>query len=200
MNLCNYIKVNILAVFCLLLFTQCAMKPRYGYDRNRGTYAKPSQSSSAKKAVAFKSSKSSTKVSSNSTVSTSNKTTTKVSHKSKSLNSYIKPWLGTPYKYGGTTKRGVDCSGFVSNVMKDWKNIYMPRSTSDAWKVGKSISKRRLIPGDVIYFGNIWGVSHSGIYIGNNKFAHASSSKGVIYTNIDDAYWKPKYKGARRYY
>lgn len=188
----TFVKINVLVIFSLFIFSQCTMKPRYGYDRKRGEYAKPKTVDK----TAVKTSKSTINASKNSKSEKSKSTISKT----KTLDDWIKSWEGTPYKFGGTTKRGVDCSGFVMNIMRDWKGVVVPRNTSDAWKVGKSIVKKRLEPGDVVYFGNIWGVSHSGIYIGNNIFAHASSSKGVTRTSLDDAYWKPKYKGARRYY
>jgi murein DD-endopeptidase / murein LD-carboxypeptidase len=84
--------------------------------------------------------------------------------------------------------------------MMQWKSIALPHSTKESWKIGKSVSKRNLKQGDVVFFGSMWGVNHNGIYMGNNQFIHASSSKGVMYSSMDDAYWKPKYKGARRYY
>jgi cell wall-associated NlpC family hydrolase len=116
------------------------------------------------------------------------------------LEAIIKPWLGTPYLYGGSTRRGIDCSGLVRQVFLQWKNISLPHSTRAAWKMGWAVRKDQLALGDVVYFGNIATVTHSGIYMGNGSFAHASSSRGVRYDRLDDPYWSPRYKGARRYH
>ena len=117
----------------------------------------------------------------------------------KSLRDIIKPWLGTPYKYGGSSKKGTDCSGFVMNIIGAFKGVQLPHSSSASWKMGKSVSKKNLKPGDVVFFGNFFGINHNGVYVGNNQFAHASSSKGVIIQPLSNEYWAGKYKGARRF-
>jgi len=109
------------------------------------------------------------------------------------------PWLGTPYLPGGATKNGTDCSGFVSSVYMEKERMYIPRSTTEEYKVGKDITEDNLVIGDLVFFGNGRRVSHVGIYVGRGNFIHASSSKGVTVSPLDDNYWKPKYMGARRY-
>jgi len=111
----------------------------------------------------------------------------------------LSPWLGTPYLLGGTTKSGVDCSGFVSAVYREKEGMYIPRTSADEFKIGKSVSKNNLIIGDLVFFGERSKVSHVGIYIGKGSFIHASTSLGVTVTPLDDSYWKPRYIGARRY-
>jgi cell wall-associated NlpC family hydrolase len=114
----------------------------------------------------------------------------------------LSPWLGTPYKYGGNTKDGVDCSGFVSNIYMEKERMHIPRTTKDEFQIGKSIDNANLIVGDLVFFGkkgNTKNVSHVGIYVGNGKFIHASTSEGVTVTSLDNSYWKPLYLGARRY-
>lgn len=109
-------------------------------------------------------------------------------------------YIGSPYQFGGTTPSGFDCSGYIQYVFaKHGESI--PRTTSQQFNSGEAVSKSNLIKGDLVFFntsGN--GVSHSGIYIGNNKFIHASSSRGVTVTDLNDPwYWGSRYIGARRY-
>ncbi|MHC9538965.1 MAG: C40 family peptidase [Vulcanimicrobiota bacterium] len=80
-----------------------------------------------------------------------------------------KTWLGTPYVYGGTSRSGVDCSGFVQNVFKA-KGINLPRVTTDQVKQGKEVSRNQLQPGDLVFFHNN---GHVGIYIGNGQYIHS---------------------------
>jgi len=112
------------------------------------------------------------------------------------------PWLGTPYKYGGNTKRGTDCSGFVSSVYMEKEKVSVPRTTKEGFKNGKSIDRSNLVVGDLVFFsklGNRNNVNHVGIYVGDGNFMHASTSLGVTITSLDDNHWKTLYLGARRY-
>jgi len=112
------------------------------------------------------------------------------------------PWLGTPYKYGGNTKRGTDCSGFVSSVYMEKEKMSVPRTTKDGFKMGKSIDKSSLVVGDLVFFskqGDVKNVNHVGIYVGEGNFMHASTSLGVTITPLEDNHWKTLYLGARRY-
>jgi len=114
----------------------------------------------------------------------------------------LAPWLGTPYLYGGNTKKGVDCSGFVSNVYLEKEGMNIPRTTKDEFNIGKSIDRADLIVGDLVFFGkkgNEKSVGHVGIYVGGERFIHASTSEGVTVTSLSNSYWKPLYLGARRY-
>jgi cell wall-associated NlpC family hydrolase len=108
------------------------------------------------------------------------------------------PWLGTPYLSGGNTKKGTDCSGFVSSVYMEKERMSLPRTTTDGFKKGKSVNKDNLAVGDLIYFGEKGRASHVGLFVGNGNFIHASSSQGVMISPLEDNYWKPKYMGARR--
>ncbi len=108
-------------------------------------------------------------------------------------------WMGTPYKYGGTTKSGVDCSGFVTNVYREVAGKSLPRSTEEEYKQGRAVDKDDLNIGDLVFFGDNKKVEHVGIYVGKDSFIHASTSVGVTVTPFSDIYWKPRYIGARRY-
>ena len=107
--------------------------------------------------------------------------------------------MGVKYVYGGTTASGFDCSGFTQKAFRD-VGISIPRTSGQQYAIGTSVSKANLKVGDIVFFNTSGrGVSHNGIYIGNNNFIHSSSSKGVSIASINDpAYWGSRYVGARR--
>lgn len=107
-------------------------------------------------------------------------------------------WKGTRYKMGGMSKRGVDCSGFVHLTYRDRLGLTIPRSTKLLGKTGQSVKRKDLRIGDLVFFKTGFAVRHVGIYMGNNRFLHASSSQGVTITNLDHVYWKKRYWKARR--
>ncbi len=114
------------------------------------------------------------------------------------LEKTVEPLIGISYRYGGTTTKGFDCSGFVRYVFKQF-DIELPRSSSDMIKLGQKVTKNELRPGDLVFFNTSGkGVSHVGIYMGDNKFVHSSTSKGVVYTDLDSEYYAKRYVGARR--
>lgn len=111
-------------------------------------------------------------------------------------------YLGTPYKYGGNTKDGIDCSAFTQTVYRDVFNISLERSARLQYKQGEVIEKGdELKYGDLVFFNTRQRVKpgHVGIYIGDNLFAHASTKKGVTITAFDYDYYKRTYMGARRF-
>jgi cell wall-associated NlpC family hydrolase len=117
------------------------------------------------------------------------------------LDSFIADWLGTPYKYGGMSKKGVDCSGlaylFILHVYK--KKI--PRTSQEQYFQGRKINRFRLMKGDLVFFRGIRtrGIDHVGIYLGDDQFVHASSKEGVIISNLSEKYYRKRYIGACRY-
>jgi len=114
------------------------------------------------------------------------------------LNATIGELIGTKYKSGGTTTSGFDCSGFTTYVFKQF-GISLPRTSADQSQVGEEVDKSELQAGDLVFFNtNGRGVSHVGIYVGDGKFAHSSSSKGVIISGLGETYYANRYVTARR--
>lgn len=106
-----------------------------------------------------------------------------------------KSLIGTPYKWGGQSPSGFDCSGFVKYVFNK-NGVDVPRTTDTLWKAGKTVSSPK--KADLVFFETYKdGPSHVGIYIGDGKFIHASSSQGVTVTPMNNSYWKPRYLGAK---
>ncbi len=114
------------------------------------------------------------------------------------LNAAFKKYENTPYKYGGISEKGFDCSGFVYTVYKNTFSINLPRTTSQMKNEGKKIKKSALKPGDLIFFRPKNSYNHVGIYLEKGIMIHSSTSKGVIKTNINNAYWKKYYHSSRR--
>ncbi len=109
--------------------------------------------------------------------------------------------IGVNYKFGGNTpEQGLDCSGFVRYVFQQATGISLPRSSRDQAKVGQSIEKAQLQPGDLVFFNTRrFQFSHVGLYLGNNRFVHSPSSGGSVeVVELDNSYWKKAFNGARR--
>jgi len=124
-----------------------------------------------------------------------------LNHTSKVKNlllSQYRLWEGTPYQYGGTTRSGVDCSAFVQNTYRSKLGYQIPRTTRTQIKLGSSVSKRNLKPGDIVFFKTGSSSMHNGIYLGKSKFVHASSSKGVTISSLDNRYWQKTYLTSKR--
>ena len=116
------------------------------------------------------------------------------------LTSIIKKHLGTPYRYGGASRRGMDCSGFVNVVFKELNRAKLPRSSRAMSKLGKSVTLKDAKAGDLIFFrgGAFNRINHVGIYTGDKQFAHASRKKGVTYSSLDNDYYRKHFAGIRR--
>ncbi len=111
----------------------------------------------------------------------------------------VSQWMGTPYKYAGHSKKGIDCSGFVCRLLQDSYNLDVQGSSRDLHKRTTNIKKKDLREGDLVFFKIRKGrISHVGLYLGKNKFAHASSSSGVIISDLDDPYYEKYYYSAGR--
>jgi cell wall-associated NlpC family hydrolase len=106
-------------------------------------------------------------------------------------------FLGTPYVFGGNTTSGFDCSSYVQHVFA-MAGISLPRTADAQYDVGKP-AVGGPIPGDLVFFQTYTeGVSHVGIYLGKGQFVHASSSHGVMVSNLSESYWASRYLGAKR--
>jgi len=116
------------------------------------------------------------------------------------LNDQLGNWRGTPYRYGGMSRNGVDCSGFVYLTFRDKFSLQLPRTTVAQSDIGTRISKDDLLPGDLVFFKTGGGENglHVGIYDTDNAFIHASPSQGVIRSSLDTVYWRKVFWQARR--
>ena len=111
----------------------------------------------------------------------------------------VSRWLGTPYKYAGIGKNGIDCSGLVCKLIKDSYNINLRGTSKDMYKQTQNIQKKDLREGDLVFFKIRKGkISHVGVYLGKNKFAHASTSLGVTVSDLDEPYYLKYYYSAGR--
>ncbi|WP_054025879.1 C40 family peptidase [Bacillus sp. FJAT-28004] len=117
------------------------------------------------------------------------------------FNGIVNDLIGTPYKSGGTSSNGFDCSGFTSYVFEKM-GIDITRTSGSQAKEGTKVAKADLIPGDLVFFDTIGGnnsaISHVGIYIGDGKFVHSSSSRGVVTDKLNSEYYEGRYVTSRR--
>jgi cell wall-associated NlpC family hydrolase len=107
-------------------------------------------------------------------------------------------FLGVPYVFGGTSSNGFDCSGYVQHVFA-MLGYHIPRTADAQYDVGKRVTAATMNPGDLVFFQTYAaGASHVGIYLGHDRFAHASSSRGVTVSSLHESYWSARYLGAKR--
>ncbi|MCQ2106821.1 MAG: NlpC/P60 family protein [Fibrobacter sp.] len=222
--------MHLLLILCLGLMA-CTFPVRTGYDRSIGDYKPASQATSAATSAQPKASESEQKTeqaakqattATNSNLAkpdslqkqakTNSNAKVREAAKQKeiaraapkkrsSLEDVVKPWMGTKYKLGGTSKSGIDCSGYVMQIYKEYYGIALDHHAETIYKDGRgsSVGRGSLKEGDLIFFGDFWGISHVGIYLNGDRFTHASTSRGVMISPMNDKYWSPKYKGARRF-
>ncbi|WP_294284727.1 C40 family peptidase [uncultured Chryseobacterium sp.] len=112
-------------------------------------------------------------------------------------------YIGTPYRYGGMTRNGIDCSAFVLSVFGAAAGLSLPRVAASQSEEGEKIDKENLQKGDLIFFSHGRRISHVGIVEsvdenGEVKFIHAATSKGVMISSLNDSYWGPKYRFGKR--
>jgi murein DD-endopeptidase / murein LD-carboxypeptidase len=115
------------------------------------------------------------------------------------LYQFVYDWIGTPYRLGGDTKKGIDCSGFAYQLYSKVFNTVIGNNSRNIFSMVNPVNKEELTEGDLVFFKiGSRSITHMGVYIGNNKFAHASSSRGVMISDLDEPYWKRYYyKGGR---
>lgn len=123
--------------------------------------------------------------------------------KNMSLYAEVSLWLGVPYRYAGLSRKGLDCSGFTFLIYQKVYGKSIPRSTSDLSKMKmQNVSKRNLKAGDLVFFAtsnkNKNRISHVGIYLKEGRFIHASTSKGVIVSHLDEGYYSRTWKKGGR--
>lgn len=115
----------------------------------------------------------------------------------KQLIAEARSWIGTPYAYGGSTKRkGTDCSGMIMQIFNEVYDLRLPRSSAMQHEVARPVRFDNMKPGDLVFFTtskNSRRVNHVGLYVGDNRMIHASSSRGVMESSLAESYWKNAY-------
>ena len=112
--------------------------------------------------------------------------------------SFIEDWWSIRYRYGGSTKNGIDCSALTGLLFCSVYGIVLPRTAREQYKRSQKISREAIKEGDLVFFNTRGGVSHVGVYLSNNYFVHSSVSNGVTISSLDDDYYNKKYIGAGR--
>lgn len=115
------------------------------------------------------------------------------------LYKFIESWWGTPYRMGGSTQKGVDCSAFTQTLMSVIYGLQIPRTAGEQKVFSAVIDEAQLREGDLVFFNTRGrGVSHVGVYLQDNKFVHAASSGGVMISSLNEAYWHKRLISAGR--
>ena len=114
------------------------------------------------------------------------------------LNQQYREWKSVRYRLGGLSKKGIDCSGFVFLTFRDKFGMSLPRTTKKQYVNSKKITKGNLRAGDLVFFKTGFKQMHVGIYLSDSQFLHASTSKGVMISNLGNPYWDKHFLNARR--
>ena len=109
------------------------------------------------------------------------------------LFSFINDWWGTRYRYGGSTRKGIDCSSFTGLLMNTVFGLTMPRTAREQYASCTRLSRDEMAEGDLVFFNTRGGVSHVGVYLGDGYFVHASCSSGVTISNLDETYYNRRF-------
>lgn len=120
---------------------------------------------------------------------------------SRSLLSYIRRYLGAPYREGGVTPEGFDCSGLVVRLFEDSFGVTLPHNSFMIYQESKPLNKRKPILGDLLFFktGSDGKINHVGVYIVGTKFVHSSSERGVVISDLRSEYYKKNFAAIRRF-
>lgn len=114
------------------------------------------------------------------------------------LRATVDNWYGTPYAFGGESSNGIDCSAFVQMLYRDVLGVPVPRTTARQSRAGRSVAVREAQTGDLVFFRPDRKQRHVGIYLGDGEFAHASTSQGVMVSDLSESYWQQIYWMTRR--
>ncbi len=114
------------------------------------------------------------------------------------LKRHYQRWRGTPYADGGMSPAGIDCSGFTVLAYREVFDLPLPRTAGEQAGSGREVARASLKPGDLVFFTTGLWKKHVGIYLADDQFIHASLSRGVTISSLDDAYWQEKFWQARR--
>lgn len=106
---------------------------------------------------------------------------------------------GTPYRYGGTSASGFDCSGFIATAFDEALGRQLPRTTSQMLSAGDAVPRDQLRAGDLVFFRIKGKDQHAGIYMGGDSFIHSSTSVGVTHSSLNGYYWRDRFSQARRF-
>lgn len=111
---------------------------------------------------------------------------------------FMEEWYGVRYRYGGSTKKGIDCSAFSSEMLSAVFGFQVPRTVREQYQACTLLTKEELREGDLVFFNTTGGISHVGVFLMNNKFVHASSSSGVMISDLDETYYAKRFLGGGR--
>jgi cell wall-associated NlpC family hydrolase len=114
------------------------------------------------------------------------------------LRAEINSWLGTPHRMGGMSRRGIDCSGLVVRLYADLFDMRLPRTTRDLMRAGRPVASMELTAGDLVFFRPTQKYRHVGIYLSRGEFVHASTTRGVMISRMNEEFWSGCYLAGRR--